>query len=200
MEIFKVNLAKKLKEAPIGVYRKNRTFSLLPQYTDGYVAEKNKYIKFDESNIIHISQVDYVLLVHKVVCETRFEYSGIKDILVNPVVKNFEERYGVTMTHTNSFVIGTENSFNEGSSPKFCGLLYTIDDEHFYLVHTWGDDIFIGRFLLYFYESQILRWLLSVILALKILSFFPIFTLIILCYLLISFFAVVTDFFENGIY
>lgn len=45
----------------------------------------------------------------------------------------------------NSFIMAPEESFNLEEKPKDPLLFYKINDEYYYLIHKWGNDLSIGR-------------------------------------------------------
>lgn len=130
--------------------------------------------KFQKERVFHISQI-------KAVCDkyylrflpSEFYKGTIDDQLPNKIV-NFEAAYMVKCKAGNenyysdrtgnTFIAAPKGSFNLQAKPKDPLFFYKINDEYFYLIHKWGNDISITRRLMSFFSSGVnVNFLLQIV-------------------------------------
>lgn len=114
--------------------------------------KKQQTEKFSQERVFHISQI-------KAICEKyclRFlstdYYSGTIDEDLPVKISTFEIAHNVKCDKYNTKIVAPIKSFKLQAKPKDPLMFYEINDEYYYLIHKWGNDLSIGRSLLRFLE------------------------------------------------
>lgn len=113
------------------------------------VSEKQKQThKYNKDRVFHISQI-------KAICEKyhlRFlsarYYKGIIDEQLPEKITTFEVAYNEKCSKGTTYIVAPKNSFEIERKPKDPLMFYQINDEYYYLIHKWGNDLNILRRLL----------------------------------------------------
>lgn len=152
--------------------------------------------KFDKKRVFHISQIEKICNKYMLKFLPISYYKGKIDADLPQKIVNFELIYGEFVTQTNSFIIAPKESFNLQKKPKDPLFFYKINDEYFYLIHKWGNDLNIFnriKSLLYQFPQSIIFVLMTIFCG--ILCKFEFFAFGISVYFCFGIFAVVSWFF-----
>lgn len=128
--------------------------------------------EYNQERVFHISQI-------KGICEKyhlRFlptrKYRGIIDAELPNRISNFEIAYNVKCTGYNTKIIAPIQSFELEKKPKDPLMFYEINNEYFYLIHKWGNDLNIFRAIIPYLCFPIVCVLIaSLIFTLPLLAF-----------------------------
>jgi hypothetical protein len=122
---------------------------------EGYwIKRKNESLKkeaedFDKSRVFHISQIESICNKYYLKFLPSSRYKGALDNDLPFKINNFEASYGVKCEsrndYGNTFIIAPPESFNLQEKPLDPLLFYKINEEYFYLIHKWGNDLNITR-------------------------------------------------------
>jgi hypothetical protein len=120
--------------------------------------------KYSKERVFHISQI-------KAICEKYYlrflraeYYKGIIDNELPDRITNFEAAYNIKCTSRNTMIVAPIESFELQKKPKDPLLFYQINDEYFYLIHKWGNDLNILRRLKAIYSNVFISLLTACIL------------------------------------
>jgi len=131
---------------------------------------KEQTLKFDQSRVFHISQIEKTCNKYYLRFLPTAYYKGTLDEKLPFKVATFELAHGVELESyqdydslgmqfyydmlnrkqekqkvNNSYIMAPKESFNLEQRPKDPLLFYKINDEYFYLIHKWGNDLSIAR-------------------------------------------------------
>ena len=97
--------------------------------------------KYNQEKVFHISQI-------KNICEKYYLkflpsnlYNGFIDDKLPERITTFELAYGEECNRKNTFIIAPQESFKLQEKPKDPLFFYKINDEYYYLIHKWGNDL-----------------------------------------------------------
>lgn len=109
------------------------------------VAENNlKGIeKFDKKRVFHVSQIEKICNKYLLKFLPISHFRGEIDAELPQKVLNFELIYNENVSQYNSYIIAPSKSFELEERPKDPLLFYKINDEYYYLIHKWGNDLSI---------------------------------------------------------
>lgn len=118
---------------------------------------------FQQERVFHVSQI-------KAICEKyhlRFlpgeHYKGIIDKELPTKITNFEAAYGVKCNSSNTKICAPLESFELEEKPKDPLLFYQINDEYYYLIHKWGNDLNIVRALFTLFTNGWFCWFAPIV-------------------------------------
>lgn len=104
--------------------------------------------KFNPERVFHISQIE--ALCHKYYL--RFlpasRFRGAIDNKLPGQIAQVEIAYKIECDQANTFIVAPASSFKLEQRPKDPLLFYRINDEYYYLIHKWGNDLNIFRRIL----------------------------------------------------
>lgn len=101
--------------------------------------------KFNQNRVFHISQIKGICQKYFLRFLTIQKYKGTIDNQLPTKVTNFEIAYNLTCDTNNLMIIAPAESFKLAKKPIDPLLFYEINDEYFYLIHKWGNDLNITR-------------------------------------------------------
>lgn len=130
--------------------------------------------KFDKKRVFHKSQIKSLCNKYRLKFLPASMYAGTIDSQLPSKVDAFEINHGVTLDTRNTFIIAPQESFKLQEHPKDPLLFYRINEDYFYLIHKWGNDLSIFRRIVAIINKP---WILFVPTALFMLLFIYIFSL-----------------------
>lgn len=99
--------------------------------------------KFDRTKVFNIKQIEKICDKYYLkFLPTKF-YNGSIDSELPNKISEFETTYSVTCYSDKSFILAPRNSFQLEEKPKDPLFFYKINDEYYYLIHKWGNDLSI---------------------------------------------------------
>lgn len=108
---------------------------------------------FNQDRVFHVSQI-------RNLCEKYYlrflnvkRYNGSVDEQLAGRISQFEIAYGQECNKENCFIVAPKQSFKLEERPKDPLFFYQINEEYYYLIHKWGNDLSIFRRLLAFYSK-----------------------------------------------
>jgi len=108
----------------------------------------NQSKKFNEERVFHISQIESICKkYHLRFLETSY-FKGSIDKELPYKLTNFEITYNVKCYSENTYIVAPKQSFKLQQAPKDPLMFYKINNEYYYLIHKWGNDLKISRRLL----------------------------------------------------
>lgn len=121
---------------------------------------KEQTKNFKQERVFHISQI-------KAICEKYYlrfldarYYKGVIDKELPTKITNFEAAYGVKCTSSNTKICAPLESFELQEQPKDPLMFYQINDEYYYLIHKWGNDLSVTRMFYNLLTNGWFCWLL----------------------------------------
>ena len=99
--------------------------------------------KFDSKRVFHISQIEKICNKYMLKFLPIKYFCGEIDVDLPQKVLNFELIYGKSVSEANSYIIAPQSSFKLEERPKDPLLFYKINEEYYYLIHKWGNDLSI---------------------------------------------------------
>ena len=103
--------------------------------------------KFDKTKVFNIKQIEAICDKYYLKFLNTVHYQGSIDKDLPNKISEFELIYNLTCDNINSFILAPRSSFKLEEKPKDPLFFYKINDENYYLIHKWGDDLnIINRF------------------------------------------------------
>lgn len=109
---------------------------------------KEQTENFNQERVFHISQIETLCKKYYLKFLPSVYYKGSIDPLLPVKINQFEIAYSVSCEKWNSYIAAPKTSFRLEEKPKDPLLFYKINDEYFYLIHKWGNDLSITRRIL----------------------------------------------------
>lgn len=109
---------------------------------------KGQSEKFNPVRVFHISQIEALCKKYYLKFLPSHLYKGSIDPLLPAKISQFEIAYSADCNKSNCFIAAPRSSFNLEEKPKDPLLFYKINEEYYYLIHKWGNDLSITRRLL----------------------------------------------------
>lgn len=106
---------------------------------------KQETLKFDQSRVFHISQIESICNKYYLKFLPADRFRGSIDAELPQKLTTFEVAHGKTLTSFNSYIIAPERSFELEERPKDPLFFFKINNEYYYLIHKWGNDLNIFR-------------------------------------------------------
>jgi len=120
--------------------------------------EQTKY--FAQERVFHISQIKAICKKYSLrFLETEY-YKGTIDKELPNRISNLEIAYNLKCNKSNTKILAPLSSFKLEEKPKDPLMFYQINDEYFYLIHKWGNDLSLSRAILPFFENSLFCWFL----------------------------------------
>jgi hypothetical protein len=114
-----------------------------------HVSEQKKQTqKYNKDRVFHISQIKAICEKYHLKFLPVSYYKGIIDEKLPEKITTFEIAYNVECSKGTSYIVAPKNSFKLEEKPKDPLLFYQINNEYYYLIHKWGNDLNIFRRLL----------------------------------------------------
>lgn len=114
---------------------------------------------FTQERVFHISQIKGICEKYRLRFLPTLEYRGIIDNELPNKISTFEIAYNLKCNTYNTRIVAPMESFELQKRPKDPLMFYKINDEYFYLIHKWGNDLNISRAILPLFESGLFCWL-----------------------------------------
>lgn len=139
--------------------------------------KKKSTEKFNQERVFHISQIEDICKKYHLRFLQSHYFSGYVDESLADNITTFEVAYGERLNATNSFIVAPASSFKLEKKPKDPLFFYCINDEYYYLIHKWGNDLsFIRRFYGFLskgYSVSLFCWLVSALIVFFTALFVP---------------------------
>lgn len=135
---------------------------------------------FNLDKVFHISQIESLCKKYYLRFLPSALFNGSIDSALPDKIATFETTYGVKCKsvvtqsrwvyedeekENNTFVAAPASSFKLEERPKDPLLFYKINDEYYYLIHKWGNDLSMVRRIYSFLSSKWLAWFLIALVA-----------------------------------
>ncbi len=114
---------------------------------------------FTQERVFHISQIKGICEKYRLRFLPTRKYRGIIDNDLPNRISTFEVAYNLKCTEYNTRIVAPMESFELEKRPKDPLMFYEINDEYFYLIHKWGNDLSLSRAILPLFESGLFCWL-----------------------------------------
>jgi hypothetical protein len=122
--------------------------------------KKEQTLTFNQERVFHISQIKGICNRFRLRFLPTKYYKGIIDSELPNRITNFEVAYSTKCTSHNTMIVAPVESFELQKKPKDPLMFYRINDEYYYLIHKWGNDLSLKRALLPLFENSIFCWLI----------------------------------------
>lgn len=113
--------------------------------------EKTK--AFAQDRVFHISQIEGVCKKYRLRFLPAQKYRGVIDKDLANRILTFEVAYNLKCNEHNTKIIAPMESFKLEKKPKDPLMFYEINNEYFYLIHKWGNDLHLSRAILPLFEN-----------------------------------------------
>lgn len=120
---------------------------------------KSQTNNFSQDRVFHISQIEAICNKYYLRFLSAEYYKGIIDKDLPTKVTNFEAAYNVKCNSRNTKIVAPIESFRLQEKPKDPLLFYQINDEYYYLIHKWGNDLSVLRNLYNLLSNGLFCWL-----------------------------------------
>lgn len=100
---------------------------------------------FNQERVFHISQIKSICKKYHLKFFNVEYFEGKIPDNFNQVLSDFENKYGVELYGYMLYVMAPAPQFNLTKKPKDPILFYQINNEYFYLIYKWGEDLSIFR-------------------------------------------------------
>jgi len=114
---------------------------------------------FTQERVFHISQIKGICEKYRLRFLPTRKYRGIIDNDLPNRISTFEVAYNLKCTEYNTRIVAPMESFELEKRPKDPLMFYEINEEYFYLIHKWGNDLSLSRAILPLFESGLFCWL-----------------------------------------
>lgn len=134
---------------------------------------KNETKRFSQERVFHISQIEAVCKRYRLRFLPTRMYNGIIDKDLPNRIATFEIAYNIKCDGVNTKIVAPMESFELQEKPKDPLMFYQINDEYYYLIHKWGNDLSIFRALLTFWENGFFSFFFAPVILFFPFYFFP---------------------------
>jgi len=118
------------------------------------ISKKHEQTKnFKQERVFHVSQIQAICEKYYLRFLSTNYYKGTIDKELPTKITNFEADYNLKCTPHKTLICAPVESFQLQQKPKDPLFLYSINDEYYYLIHKWGDDLSFIRRLKQLYTS-----------------------------------------------
>ena len=121
---------------------------------------KEEASKYNKDRVFHVSQIEAICKKYHLRFLNTKHYKGSVDKLLPEKITTFEVAYNKELCEDTAYIMAPASSFDLQSEPKDPLFFYQINDEYYYLIHKWGNDLNILRILLPFLSSKLGSWLI----------------------------------------
>jgi hypothetical protein len=135
-------------------------------------ALRQETLRFNQEKVFHISQIEKTCNKYHLRFLPSRIYEGAVDSKLPDKITTFEVAYGVQLSggrlsysgfldryvgadNTNAFIMAPASSFKLQEKPKDPLFFYKINDEYYYLIHKWGNDLNISRRFIRLFSSVV---------------------------------------------
>src|SRR5690348_266795 len=114
---------------------------------------------FNQERVFHISQIEGICKKYRLRFLPIHRYRGVIDSELPNKISNFEIAYNLKCTKYNTRIVAPMRSFELEKKPKDPLMFYEINEEYFYLIHKWGNNLSSTRAILPILENGLFLWL-----------------------------------------
>lgn len=109
----------------------------------------NTVDRFQSDRVFQLSDIEKLCCKYGLRFLSSQYFNGNLDTELPIKIKEFEERYNIQVDHKNSFIAAPASNFKLSRAPKDPLFFVEVDKTNklYYLVHKWGNDISIWRFV-----------------------------------------------------
>jgi hypothetical protein len=104
---------------------------------------KQETIGFNQERVFHISQIQNICEKYYLRFLNIKHYKGSVDNQIPFKITTFETAHDKKCQQKDMYIIAPAKSFQLEEKPKDPLLFYKINDDYFYLIHKWGNDLSI---------------------------------------------------------
>lgn len=109
---------------------------------------KKETERFNQERVFHISQIQNICEKYHLRFLNTDLYKGTIDSELPERITTFEIAYGIECKQINTKIMAPASAFKLQQAPKDPLFFYKINEEYFYLIHKWGNDLSIFRRLM----------------------------------------------------
>lgn len=106
---------------------------------------KHQASKFDSKRVFHISQIKQVAVNYGLRFLPTSYYNGSLDKELPYKINNFKAAYEIK--HYDPYILAPRSSFKLQKRPKDPLLFHKINDDYYYFIHKWGDDLSLWNYI-----------------------------------------------------
>lgn len=111
-----------------------------------YAENIGEYLKtFNPEKVFHKSQIKKLCTKYRLRFLPVSRYKGAIDKGLISKVSNFEIAYDVSCDKKSCYIAAPKSSFRLEARPKDPLFFYEINEEYYYLIHKWGNDLSLFR-------------------------------------------------------
>jgi hypothetical protein len=111
--------------------------------------------KFDKTKIFNIRQIEKICDKYYLKFLPTELYQGTIDKDLPSKITEFETTYNMRCDFRDAFILAPKSSFKLEEKPKDPLFFYKINEENYYLIHKWGDDLNIFNRIKSFFSKPI---------------------------------------------
>lgn len=126
-------------------------------------------VSFKKERVFHISQIEAICNKYYLRFLPANYYKGSIDHELPTKITNFEAAYKVKCGTGNTLIMAPKESFKLQEQPKDPLFFYQINDDYYYLIHKWGNDLSVFRQIKALYSQPLACWATWQILTLALL-------------------------------
>lgn len=115
-------------------------------------------VRFNNEKVFHISQIEKICKKYDLRFLPSSIYKGVIDEHLPNKIATFEIAYNVICDKTNTMIVAPKESFVLQERPLDPLLFFKINEEYYYLIHKWGNDLSITRAI----KPALIKFVLSV--------------------------------------
>jgi len=126
----------------VGLHRVAKAGRLLKQERDDKLKQTKE---FNKERVFHISQIEAICNKYYLRFLPAHKYNSTIDSDLPNRISTFEVCYRTTCTTRNTYIAAPSESFELKEKDKDPLFFYKINEDYFYLIHKWGNDLSIFR-------------------------------------------------------
>lgn len=126
---------------------------------------KEQANRFNQKRVFHVSQIEAICNRYYLRFLPTQHYKGSIPAELSSRITNFEAAYGITCKADQLCIVAPLRSFDLERRPKDPLLFYRINEQYYYLIHKWGNDLSVLRRILPFLSTPLSVWLPIVVAA-----------------------------------
>lgn len=127
------------------------------------VDKKAQTENFNQDRVFHISQIKETCMKYRLRFLQTEYYKGAIDSDLSIKVENFEIAYNLKCSQDNTMIMAPLESFKLEKKPVDPLFFYKINNEYYYLIHKWGNDLNMFRRIFALLENTVISFIISTI-------------------------------------
>lgn len=137
--------------------------------------KKQQISNYNQERVFHISQVESICRKYSLRFLPIEYYKGTVPIELAYKIEQFEIAHQKSIDKSDCYIMAPAKNFKLEERPKDPLFFYKINEEYFYLIHKWGNDLSIFRRLISISSITIVKLICSIILLFTFFScyYFP---------------------------